>query len=65
MLDEKITMEGLFTVVLKCTKQDGQHIFKTVGTEMDTVKAPIDMFDTESIENDLALVDAAIINYWL
>lgn len=65
MLDEKITMEGLFTVVLKCRKQDGQHVFQTVGTEMDTVKSPMDMFETDTIENNIALVDASIINYWL
>lgn len=65
MLDEKITMEGLFTVVLKCQIKDGKHYFQTIGTAMDTVKTPIDMFESESIENNLALVDAAIIDYWL
>lgn len=65
MLDEKITMEGLFTVVLKCHKQDGRHLFQTIGTDMDTVKSPIDMFESENIDNNLALVDAAITNYWL
>ena len=65
MLDEKITMEGLFTVVLRAHKQDGKHYFQTSGTAMDTVKSPIDMFDSENIENNLALVDAAITDYWL
>lgn len=65
MLDEKITMEGLFTIVLKAHKQDGKHYFQTSGTSFDTVKSPMDMFETDNIENDLALVDAAITDYWL
>lgn len=67
MLDEKITMEGLFTVVLKSFKDnsDNQFKFQTSGTAMDTVKSPAEMFETDNIPNDLALVDAAIENYWL
>jgi len=67
MLDEKITMEGLFTVVLKSYKDnaDNQFKFQTAGTAMDTVKSPDEMFETESIPNDLNLVDSAIKNYWL
>lgn len=65
MLDEKITMEGLFTIVLLAHKQDGKHYFKTTGSSLDTVKSPQDMFESENIENNLALVDAAITDYWL
>ena len=67
MLDEKITMEGLFTVVLKSFRDnsDNQFKFQTSGTAMDTVKSPAEMFETESIPNDLELVDSAIKNYWL
>lgn len=67
MLDEKITMEGLFTVVLKSYRDNSDNKFKfqTAGTAMDTVKSPDEMFETDNIPNDLALVDAAIKNYWL
>lgn len=65
MLDEKITMEGLFTVVLNAERVDGEHRFRTKGTNMDTVKSPVDMFESEMIPNDLALVDKAICDYWL
>lgn len=65
MLDEKITMEGLFTVVLRSHERDGKYHFQTAGTSMDTVKSPMGMFDSGNIENDLALVDDAIIDYWL
>lgn len=67
MLDEKITMEGLFTVVLKSHRDnnDGQFKFQTSGTAMDTVKSPDGMFEEDNIPNDLELVDSAIKNYWL
>ena len=67
MLDEKITMEGLFTVVLKSFRDstDNQFKFQTSGTQMDTVKSPDQMFETDNVPNDLNLVDSAITNYWL
>ena len=67
MLDEKITMEGLFTIVLKSFRDntDNNFKFQTSGTAMDTVKSPDEMFETETIPNDLNLVDSAIKNYWL
>lgn len=64
MLDEKITIEGLFTIVLKTNVTDGQYFFATQNSGYDTVKSPIGMFDTYAIENDLAYVDAKIRNYY-
>lgn len=64
MLDEKITIEGLFTTVLKTSVNDGQYVFLTQNSGMDTVKSPIGMFDTFAIDNDLAYVDAKIRNYY-
>lgn len=65
MLDEKITMEGLFTVVLKCYEREGGHYFATRGTSLDTVKTPMGMFEETEISNDLNLVDQKITEYWL
>ncbi len=64
MLDEKITIEGLFTVVLKTIVSDGKYYFQTQNSGMDTVKSPIGMFDTYAIDNDLKYVDAKIRNYY-
>ena len=64
MLDEKITLEGLFTVVLKTSVQDGEYCFITQNSGKDTVKSPIGMFDTYAIDNDLKYVDAKIRNYY-
>ena len=64
MLDEKITLEGLFTVVLKTSVADGQYCFLTQNSGRDTVKSPIGMFDSFAIDNDLKYVDAKIRNYY-
>ena len=64
MLDEKITIEGLFTTVLKTAVKDGQYFFLTQNSGLDTVKSPIGMFPTYAIENDLKYVDTKIRNYY-
>lgn len=64
LLDEKITLEGMFTIVLKTSVHDGQYRFSTQNNGFDTVKTPIGMFDGEEIDNDLKAVDVAIRNYY-
>lgn len=64
MLDEKITMEGLFTIVLKTHVEDGKYTFRTQNSGFDTVKSPIGLFDNVEIDNDLAAVDAKIREYY-
>lgn len=64
MLDDKITVEGLFTIVLKTHVQDGVYTFVTQNNGSDTVKSPMGMFDKLEIDNDLAMVDAVIREYY-
>jgi len=64
MLDEKITVEGMFTIVLRTHVQDGRFFFSTLNDGTDTVKAPIGMFSDQYIDNDLAVVDATIREYY-
>lgn len=64
MLDEKISLEGLVTIVLRATVQDGNHMFSTRNNGSDTTKAPMGMFEDNLIENDIAVVDAAICSYY-
>ena len=64
MLDEKITIEGLFTTVLKTAVKDGQYFFLTQNSGLDTVKSPIGMFPSYAIDNDLKYVDTKIRNYY-
>ena len=59
MLDEKLTIEGCFDIVLYC--QD--HKFFTQSNGQSTAKSPEGMFDLE-IPNDLKAVDTAIREYY-
>lgn len=64
LLDEKITIEGMFSIVLRTAVVNGQYLFCTQNNGADTTKSPIGLFDDFHIENDLAAVDAAIFNYY-
>jgi hypothetical protein len=64
MLDEKITIEGMFTIVLKTVVTDQDFLFSTKNNGADTVKSPIGMFESERIPNDLLAVDNAIKAYY-
>ena len=64
LLDEKVCIEGMFTVVLRCAVENGKHLFYTQSTENDVAKTPIGMFDDAFIDNDLTIVDKAIREYY-
>lgn len=64
LLDEKITIEGLLTIVLRTHVINGQYVFSTKNNGSDTVKTPMGMFEDEHIENDLMLVDKSIKEYY-
>ena len=64
MLDNYVTVEGRFTIVLKTVVQDGKYMFSTQNNGQDTVKSPMGMFDAALIDNDLKAVDDAIREYW-
>jgi hypothetical protein len=64
LLDEKVTVEGLFTIVLKTVVMNGIYYFQTHNSGNDTVKSPLDMFTDDLIDNDLAAVDKVICDYF-
>lgn len=64
MLDNYVTLEGEFTIVLKTTVRDGKYFFSTHNNGQDTVKSPMDMFESDLIPNDLKMVDDTIREYW-
>ena len=63
MLDEKLTLEGCFDIVLRCMTNGTEHWFSTQSDGTDTAKSPEDMFDMK-IPNDLAFVDYRIRSYY-
>lgn len=64
LLDEKIVLEGLVTIVLRTLKINDQYVFSTQNSGSDTTKSPLGLFEDEHIENDLAVVDKAICDYY-
>lgn len=64
LLDEKICIEGMSSIVLKTAVKDGVYTFTTQNSGRDTVKSPLGMFKTFEIDNDLKVVDDAIRKYW-
>ena len=64
MLDEKICIEGMSSIVLKTAVKDGVYTFTTQNNGRDTVKSPLGMFKTFEIENDLKEVDRTVREYW-
>lgn len=64
LLDDKVCIEGMFTVVLHAMKLDGKYVFATNTDGLDVTKSPIGMFEQEYIDNDLQAVDKAIREYY-
>lgn len=63
MLDNKLTVEGLFSIVLLCWTDGKKHIFQTQSDGLTTCKSPMGLFDSE-IDNDLKIVDTKIREYY-
>lgn len=63
MLDNHLTVEGLFSIVLLCVTDGINHKFITQSDGYTTAKSPLDMFERE-IDNDLKFVDKTIREYW-
>jgi len=64
VLDDKLTLEGCFDIVLYAFIVDGKHVFVTQSDGTNTAKSPEDMFPEPAIPNDLAYVDTAIRDYY-
>lgn len=64
MLDDKITLEGMFTIVLRSLVTDQGYYFSTQNNGSDTVKSPVGLFEDIRIDNDLAMIDNAITEYY-
>ena len=64
LLDEKICLEGMFTIVLRCVLENGKHLFVTQADGGAVSKSPMGMFEDLHIDNDLLLVDNVIREYY-
>ena len=64
MLDEKLTVEGLFSIVMLCQTDGQRHYFATQSDGYTTAKSPMGLFESNEIDNDLKMVDQKIREYW-
>lgn len=64
MLDQHITMEGEFTIVLMSDTDGTDYWFETKTNGVTPAKTPRGMFDTARIPNDLLNVSKAIKTYY-
>ena len=64
MLDDKITVEGLFTVVLHSIVDNNEYKFLTQNTGSHLAKSPEEMFSERLINNDLQFVKDKMESYY-
>lgn len=63
MVSDKFVPEGLANQVVETAVVDGEFVFK-VKTDGKGIKTPMGMFDTDTIENDLKLLDEKIKSFY-
>ena len=63
LLDEKVCLEGMFTIVLRALKGE-KYMFVTQSRDGAVSKAPDDMFPDIEIDNDLLFVDNTVREYY-
>lgn len=63
MLDNQLTVEGCFDIVLLAKVEGEEHFFETQSDGFTTAKSPEGMFERR-IPNDLKTVDTAIRRYY-
>lgn len=64
MLDQYLTLEGCFDIVLLAEASNEGHFFITQSDGTNTAKSPEGMFKDIKIPNNLKIVDMAIRQYW-
>lgn len=65
LLDQKVCMEGMVTICIRCMSDaNGRHFFRTVTDGADITKTPEEMFEDPEIDNNLKLVDETIREFY-
>ena len=64
LIDNKVCLEGMVTVCLRCMSDNGKHFFRTQTDGFDISKSPEDMFEDTEIDNNLKMVDDTIRNFY-
>lgn len=64
LIDNKVCLEGMVTVCIRCMSDNGKHFFRTQTDGFDISKTPEDMFSEIEIDNNLKMVDETICNFY-
>ena len=64
LLNDKVCIEGMSSIVLRCVTMGTEHFFRTQTDGNDITKSPEDMFEGDRIENDLKAVDTRIREFY-
>lgn len=64
LLDQKVCLEGMCTVVLHSAIKGERYVFETQNNGSNIAKSPEGMFSGNEIPNDLKTVDDAVREYW-
>lgn len=64
MLDEKVNIQGMFTICIRSMYENGNYIFRLKTNGQDCVKTPFGMFENETMENDLKEFDRVVREYY-
>lgn len=64
LIDNKVCLEGMVTICIRCMSDNGKHFFRTQTDGFDISKTPEEMFEEVEIDNNLKLVDETIRNFY-
>ena len=64
LLDDKVCIEGMFTIALRSMYENDSYIFRTKTNGQDITKTPFDMYEVDHVDNDLKEVDKVIREYY-
>ena len=64
LLDEKVDIQGLFTICIRSVYEDGKYLFKLKTNGQDCVKTPFDMIVEPEMDNDLKAFDEVVREYY-
>lgn len=64
LIDNKVCLEGMVTICLRCMSDEGKHFFRTATDGYDITKTPEEMFGECEIDNNLKAVDDSIREFY-
>ena len=64
LLDEKVNIQGMFTICIRAMFENGKYIFRLKTNGQDCVKTPFGMFNVDEMDNDLKAFDNVVREYY-